>query len=169
MKNKIVILFLLIFASILVGVSSRSADTGSVTATVTAQNISISVSDGSVSYGTLAINTTEDTTSGGVNDSQTATNEGNVTENFNIMGSDTGSWTLAATQGSDEYFHKFCNNGTCDSSANWTALTTSYQTLATGVASSGTQEFDLQIGVPSSTAVFTEQNADVTVQAVIGS
>lgn len=151
----------------MVGVNSKSADTGSVTATVTAQNISVSVTDGGVAYGTLALSGTADTTSAGVNDSQTATNDGNVVEDFNVKGANTTAWTLAATQGSEQYFHKFCNNGTCDSSPTWTALTTNYQTLGTSIAAtSGTKEFDLQIGVPSATATFTSQSASVTVQAV---
>lgn len=171
MKNKAIkfgaveLTILLIFG-LSIGANSKAADTGQVSATVTAQNITVSVTDGSVSYGTLALSGTKDTTSSGVNDSQTATNDGNVAEDFNIKGAVTTAWTLAATQGTNQYFHKFCNNGTCDASPTWTALTTNYQTLGTNITSSGTKEFDLQIGVPSSTATFTQQSADVTVQAV---
>ncbi|HLM83757.1 MAG TPA: hypothetical protein VK254_00905 [Candidatus Bathyarchaeia archaeon] len=173
MKNKItksgaIKLVILLVAGLLIGVGSEAADTGQVSATVTAQNITVSVTDGSVSYGTLALSGISATTTGAgnVNDSQIATNDGNVAEDFNIKGASTTAWTLAATQGANQYFHKFCNNGTCDVSPTWTALTTNYQTLGTSIASSGTKEFDLQIGVPSSTATFTQQNADVTVQAV---
>ena len=165
-KNKIIKLIIVLAAGFVVGASSESADTGSVTATVTAQNISVTVSDGSVAYGVLALSGIKDTTATGVNDSQTATNNGNIAESFNIKGTNTGAWTLASTQSTDQYFHKFCNNGTCDASPAWTALTTNYQTLGTNISTSGTKEFDLQIGVPSSTATFTSQNADVTVQAV---
>lgn len=146
---------------------AQAGDTATVSATVTVQNISVTVADGLVAYGTLAVSGTKDTTSSGVNNSQTATNNGNLTETFNIKGANsTGCvWTLASSQGSEQYFHKFCNNGTCDSSPVWTALTGSYQTLATGKAVSGTQEFDLQIGVPSSTSCYTEATISVTVQA----
>jgi hypothetical protein len=47
-----------------------------------------------------------------VNDSQTATNDGNIAEDFNISSSNaTGGtgWTLAGTIGADQYNHSFCN------------------------------------------------------------
>jgi hypothetical protein len=149
-----------------------AAETADVSATVTVQNISVTVTDGEVAYGTIATSGTKATTSSGVDDSQTVTNNGNVTEDFNITGFDVSTgctWTLAATQGTDQYFHKFCNNGTCDSSPTWTALTTSYQQLADDVVASGTQEFDLQIGVPSSTSCYDEATVTVTVQATTAS
>lgn len=143
------------------------ADTADVTATVTVQNVSVTVTDGSVNYGTLGTTETEDTANnGGVNDSQTATNNGNVQVDLNIRGANTVNWTLAAIQGSDQYFHKFCTVD-CDGSPTWSALATpGYTTLATGVAASGSQVFDLQIGTPTSTTNFTQQSATVTVQAV---
>lgn len=152
------------FLTILLSPVLKAASTATVTATVTVQNISVSVSDGTVSYGTLATSGTKDTTSTGTDDSQTATNNGNVTEDFNIKGQNTASWTLAATQSTDQYFHKFCVTN-CDASPTWTALTTSYQTLGTAIATSGTKVFDLQIGVPSSSSSYTQQSVDVTVQA----
>ena len=115
--------------------------------------------------GTQTTSATEDTTTSGLDDSQTATNDGNVTEDFNISGQNTANWTLASTAGDEQYFHKFCVTD-CDSSPVWTALTTSYQTLATGIGESSNQVFDLQIGTPSSTVNFTQQSVDVTVQAV---
>ena len=142
-----------------------AAETGTVTATVTIQNISVSVSDGTITYGTLANNATSDTTASGIDDSQTATNNGNVTENFNIKGQNSGDWTLASTNGSNIYRHRWCTTN-CDTTPTWTALTTSYQTLAAGVAVSGTSIFDLEIQTPNPSTVYTQQNVDVTVQAV---
>lgn len=157
--------------SLVVVLGVKADDEGTVTATVTVQNISVTVSDGSVAYGSLAASGTKDTTSTGTNESQTATNNGNVTEDLNIKGANVAvgcSWTLAGSQGSETYFHKFCNNGNCDSSPTWTALTTDYTDLAEDKTVSGTQEFDLQIGVPSSTACTSEATVTVTVQAVAG-
>lgn len=57
-----------------------AADTGQVSATVTAQNISLSVSDGTISYGILAVATTKATVNLSPVDTQTVTNDGNVTE-----------------------------------------------------------------------------------------
>ncbi|MEK7572062.1 MAG: hypothetical protein AAB553_07360 [Patescibacteria group bacterium] len=141
---------------------ARAATTASVTATVTVQNISVAVSDGTVSYGTLALNT-----SGGTNgsDTQTATNDGNVTVDFNVRGQNTAAWTLGATAGSNQYVHRFCV-ATCGSApTNYTALTTSYQTLASSKAASATQTFDLHITTPTSTSSYAQQSVDITVQA----
>ena len=163
---------LLTIVSILlvVGITSFSrvvhaATTDTVTATVTVQNISISVSvsDGVVAYGTLGTNTSADTNPA---DTQIATNNGNITEDFNISGQNSAAWTLAAIAGADNYVHKFCNAACGNPPTNYTALTTSYQTLATAVAPSGTKTFDLYITTPTSSSSFTQQSVSVTVQAV---
>lgn len=160
-------LFVALFLSLLVYGGNRvsAASTGVVTATVTLQNVSVAVSDGTVNYGSLASSTSKDTTSSGLNDSQTATNDGNITEDLNIRGQNSANWTLAATAGTDQYAHKFCK-ANCDTSPTWTALTTNNVSLATGVAMSGTQEFDLQITTPTSSTTYTQQSVNVTVQAV---
>ncbi len=158
------VVLVLLLSFFLTSFNADAAETATVSATVTVQNISVSVSDGSVSYGTMAASGTEDTTTNGVNDSQTATNNGNVTADINIRGQNSAAWTLAATQSTDQYFHKFCTSD-CDSSPTWTALTTNYQTLSGSVASSGSQVFDLQIGVPTSSTSYTQQSVNVTVQA----
>lgn len=134
--------------------------------------VSVSVSDGVVSYGTLLANASKTTLSGELNDMQTATNDGNVTENFNIKGQDaTGggcTWTLVSTNGSDQYVHQFCNatDNSCTSPpTNYTALTTSYQALKTGVAVSGTVDFQLRLTTPNPSSCYGQQSVDVTVQA----
>jgi hypothetical protein len=154
--------FILIFLSVATVVGGASS--ANVSATVTVQNVSVSVADGSISYGTLSAGEAEDTTTNGVNDSQTATNDGNITEALNIRGADSTNWTLAGTAGADQYIHKFCTSN-CDSSPTWTALTTSNQTLAASVAADGTQVFDLQITVPSTSSSFDAETITVTVQA----
>lgn len=152
-----------------------AASTGTVAATVTPQNISVSVTDGTVAYGTVDLSSTKDTTSGGTNDSQTATNDGNVAEDFNIKSSNaTGgtSWTLSGTIGSDQYKNSFCTTGSgspdpCDTGATWTAMSTSYAALGSNISSSGTKLFDLQISTPSSVSDYVQKSITVTVQAVI--
>lgn len=132
--------------------------------------VSVSVSDGVVTYGMMPANTSKTTLSGELNDMQTATNDGNVTETFNIKGQNTVCpWTLASSSGSDQYVHQFCNDTDLDCSSpptNYTALTTSYQALDTGIAQSGTVNFQLRITVPTSTNCYTQQSVDVTIQAV---
>jgi hypothetical protein len=163
-KQLIASILILGLVGMVVGVVAQGAETASVAATVTVQNISVTVSDGTVAYGTLPVNTTKSTLVGELNDLQTATNNGNVTENFNIKGQNSANWTLAASAGADQYVHKFSK----DSGVSWTALTTSYATLATGIAALGTQTFDLQITTPTSSTNYTQQSVDVTVQAVAG-
>lgn len=160
-----IILIQSILALILFGVfilPARAASTAAVTATVTVQNISVAVSDGSISYGTLALNSSAGTNG---SDTQTAENDGNVTVDFNIRGQDTAAWTLTSSAGSDEYVHRFCIAVCGSAPTNYTALTTSYQTLASNKAAAGTQTFDLHITTPTSTSSYTQQSVDITVQA----
>jgi len=141
--------------------------------TASATIISVSVSDGNVAYGIMPTNTSKSTLPGELNDMQTATNDGNVTENFNIKGQDaTGggcTWTLASTNGTDQYVHQFCNDTDYDCSSpptNYTALTTSYQSLDTNIPVSGTVQIQLRLTTPTSSSCFGQQSVDVTIQAV---
>lgn len=166
------LLSLIIALSLIFNLSVLAADTASVTATVTVQNISVSVSDGGVAYGTMASNTSKSTLAGEANDMQTATNDGNVAEDFNIKGQDSGSWELADTNGSDQYVHQFCNDTDNDCSSPPTSYTAmsegGYTTLDTGIATSGAVDFQLRITTPNPSTVYTQQSVDVTVQAVAG-
>lgn len=146
------------------GVSAT--DQAVVSATVTMENISVTVSDGSIVYGTLSTNTTTDTTSGNLNDSQTASNSGNVIVDLNIRGQNSTDWNLAGAAGSDEYRQRFCTTD-CDSSPTWTNLTTNATTLVSDLAAAGTQLFDLEITTPTSSSSFDQQNVDVAVIAVL--
>lgn len=156
--------------SLIVGQYIMAASTASVGATVTVQNISLSVADGTVAYGTLGLNATKSTTVADLNDLQTATNNGNVAETFNIKGMDatggTQTWILAATAGSGQYIHGFCVATCTTPPTNYTALTTSYAILGTNIAVSGTKTFDLYINTPTAVTDYTVHTADVTVQAV---
>jgi hypothetical protein len=124
--------------------------------------ISISVSDGTVSYGTMPVNTTKDTTSSGLNDTQTLTNNGNVSEDFTIEGQNTACpWILAASNGNNQYKHEFSTN----SGGNWTAITTSYQSLASNVSTNGTTNLDLRLTMPTSTNCYAQQSVNISILA----
>ncbi len=160
----VLILGLIAFIAVYVNIVS-AATSATVTATVTAQNVSVTVTDGTVTYGTVGLSTLKSTVNADLNDSQIGTNNGNVTEDLNIRGQNTGTWTLGGSTAPDQYTHKFCNE-TCDSSPTWTALTTSNQTLTASVtASSSAPPFDLQIGIPSTSSSYTQQSVDIIVQA----
>lgn len=160
----------LLLAVMLIGQYVPAADTATVTATVTVQNISVSVvSDGIVNYGTMPVNSWKSTLPGELNDMQTVRNDGNVPENFNIKGQNSNNWTLAGTPGNEAYTHQFCNDTDLDCSnppTNYTALTTGYQTLDTNIAVNGTVDFQLRLGTPTNTVHYTPQSVDVTIQAV---
>ena len=143
-----------------------AAETDTVTATVTAVVVSVSVADGNVAFGAVDQDSTQDTTTNGVNDSQTATNDGSVDLDFSIKAADTASWTLGETAGEETYTLDFCTSD-CDGNPTWTSvgIDSTYVTLATSVAKDGTQEFDLQVGTPTTTTVVDEQSITVTVQA----
>lgn len=156
------VIAVVVLSAALVGTTVLGADNGQVSATVTASVIAITVSDGSVAYGTVA--TTADTTASGVNDTQTITNTGSVNEDFEVKGNDTANWTLAGAAGDATYAHKTCI-ATCDATPSWTALTTSYADLDTNKASSATTALDLQITVPTANAGITQQTANVDILA----
>lgn len=170
MKKLISSIIIILLVGMIVVTTIKAAQEATVTATVTIQNISVTVSDGTVAYGTMPINSWKSTLPGELNDMQTATNNGNVTENFNIKGQDSASWTLASTQGENQYVHQFCNDTDYDCTnppTNYTPLTsTSYQTLKENIPVNGTVDFQLRIGTPTATTDYTEQRVDVTVQAV---
>ncbi len=126
--------------------------------------VSISItSSGVVSYGFLAPGSSKDTTSSGLNDTQTTKNDGTIAEDFNIEGQNTSCpWTLAATSGTNQYVHEFSTN----SGTTWTPLSTSYQSLTSNISTNGTQNFDLRLITPTSTNCITQQSVDITIQAV---
>ncbi len=158
MDSSRITILVLASLSLLIAIAVIAAE-GSVTATVTIENVAVSVTDGEVVYGTLGLNTSTDTVALG--DSQTVSNDGNVDADFTTAGQDSATWTLAGTAGSDQYKHEFSS----DSGSTWTALTTSYQDLALSVATSATVGLDLQITTPTATSSYEEQSVDVTVQA----
>lgn len=146
----------------IVGVAAKAVNEATVAATVTVQNISVTVTDGTVAYGVVVAGESKDTLTPA--DHQTATNNGNVTETLNIRGTNSAAWTLADTaSGATNYKHEFSKTGSFPG----TALTLINQTLASGVAKDGSQVFDLKITTPPSAADFTQQSVNVIVQATL--
>jgi hypothetical protein len=158
----ICILFVLFAAVANVAQASSSA---TVTSTVTVQSVSVSVSSGTVSYGTIAANTSEDTTASGLDDTQTVTNNGNVAEDFAIQGQDSADWTLGSTPGVNTYEQQFCTTSCTSPPTNYTALTTSNQSLASSVGATDTASLDLRITTPTSSTSTTSESVNVTILA----
>ena len=139
----------------------EAATSGSVGCTVTAKMISATLSGGNIDYGSIVVGGTQDTSTLGK--TQTVTNDGNVNEHFYIRSSDAThnggtDWTLASTSGANQYTHKF-KVGTDD----WTPLTTSAQTLATGITAGSNVQFNLQIGMPTSVTDSAQHSITVTI------
>jgi len=163
MKSLIATLCTLGVVGMVIGAAVLGATEAMITATVTVQNISLSVSDGSIAYGVLPVNTSRDTCY--FSDTQTVTNDGNVAEDFNIKGKNSENWTLGSTPGSEVYVHKFATSS-CPVTWGGTALTTSYQTMATNIPVNGSATLNLQITTPTATNYYTQQDVSVMVQAV---
>jgi hypothetical protein len=129
--------------------------------------VSMTVGSGSVNYGILALGSTQDTTGGGVNSTQIAANSGDAAVDFNIQSSQAVraagvDWNLAAAAGVNQFTLKCSTDG----GLSWTPLTNSYQVLAADIAPGNSQNFDLQIGMPSSVTDPFQHTVTVTVQAV---
>lgn len=168
MKSKKLItvaLILLIVFPLVAFKKIMAANSATVAATVTLQNVSVTVSNGTIAYGTLSVGTSKSTIATDLNNTQVITNNGNVAEDINIKGQNSANWTLAASPAADTYTQKFCT-ASCTVFTNYTALTTNYQTLATDVGATGTKNLDLQLLTPTSSSVFTSQSVDVSIQAV---
>jgi hypothetical protein len=133
---------------------------GSITQVV----VSISISDKTVDYGFLGGSATKDT----IDPSQTQiiTNNGSGAEDFDIKGQNASgggcTWDLiTGVPGQDEYKQEFSTNA----GGNWTAITTNYGAMSTGIAKDGTVNLDLKITMPSISTCFQGQSVDVTIQA----
>lgn len=127
--------------------------------------ISVTVASGTVNYGFLGLGATTTTILKG--QTQTVTNNGNVTENITISSSDaTGgtTWNLASVIGAqDDYIHKFSST----TGASWSAFATdhSYSNFFIGLGASATSSLDFWIQAPSDTTDYQEKSITVTVQA----
>lgn len=168
MKKRILALVaVLALIGVLLPAAVFAADTGTVSCTVSAVLVSVTVTDGSIAYGTLGLGANITTIA--LADTQTATNNGTVAEDFNIKSSNATriggtDWTLVTTSpGSNQFKHEFSIN----SGSNWTAMTNSYASLKTNVASNSSQTFDLRITMPGSTSDYLQHTITVTVQAVL--
>lgn len=148
-------------------IDSVSEDSSKITITgPTIVSITLTT-DGTVAYGTTALDSEKSTIPSGLNDTQTAQNNGNITENFNIKTSNAiggTQWTVGGSAGNNVYVHSFSING----GSSWEVLdqADTYETLKTSVAQNGTQNFDLKIHTPTSTTDYQQKTITVTVQAV---
>ena len=109
MKRRILALVVALALVALVVPAAVFSAEDTVSCTVSAVLVSVTVADGNVAYGTLASGAMESTK--GLGDTQTATNDGNVAEDFKIKSSEaigvSQNWTLAGTIGENQFKHEF--------------------------------------------------------------
>lgn len=184
MKRRILALLVaLALVALVVPAAVFAADTGTVSCTVSAVLVSLSITDGSVAYGTLALNTikntakydaTNNTNGMATPQTQTITNTGTVNENFRIKTSNaagTTNWTLGSTAGSDIFTHAYNQQGTAIYNGvgaitftKWTAVDT-YVAAGTTTAPTGHNYLELEIGMPTSVTDAGSHTITVTVMA----
>jgi len=166
MKSSIVNIFILGLIGMLIGTGAVGGSTTTVSCSVSVTSVSLSLSDGGVDYGILGLNATTSTVDLG-GETQVITNDGNVTEDFNVISSDavgTTTWELAGAAASDAFEHKCASSST----STWTDFNsdnTSYIALYTSIASSSTSSLDLLINTPTATDDYEAHTITVTVQA----
>jgi len=165
MKNNYSLVVVFAFVALLTGVT-YAADTGNVQVTVTAKSVSVTVTDGSVAFGSVDLGTSTSTVGG--SETQVVENAGNITEDINIKCSDAASgtvnWILNSTTGSNQFALDFSST----TGSGWTPITASntYFALIPNLGASATDTLDLQLHMPSFSTDSVEKTITITVQAV---
>ena len=143
-------------------------DTVSLTITYTpppAVSISLST-DGAVAFGYQAPNTTQDTTSSGLNDPETVsvdTGPANLDVRSTTFSDGSVTWTLNTANGADQVLWEFSNND----GTGWTtfAAADTLYTFDTNVSQGATRNLSLRLTTPTSTASLSQQSTTVTIVA----
>ena len=156
MNAKLTSLFAVMGLGLMIA-SAGAGTTASITVTVTVPSvISVSVNTGTWAAGNLALGGTTETSS-----QFTATNDGNVSEDFAVQCGYSANWTCGAAAGNEV----FAMNAKGEALTNWTGIGTS-QTLQTNVAKDASASFDLQLTAPTATVnVDAEQTMTVMLTA----
>lgn len=144
------------------GYSVFAQDTDVVTATVTATNLAVSVSDGSIAFGSVALNTA--TSTAGTGQTQTVTNDGSAAV-LNVKSSNATngtSWTLGTSPGSDIF--KLEVSTTTGSTYGTLQATDVYLTASSTFASLTNQAVDFRFTTPTASTDFVQKSLTITVQ-----
>lgn len=165
-NNRVVLLegiaTILIFTTLLFGSSARAASTATVAATVTATNLAVSVSNGSIAFGSVDLNTATTTVAHG--GTQTVSNDGSNAV-INVKSSDaTGgtTWTLGTSPGSNIF--KLEISTTTGSSYMTFQATNTYLTASSSSASLTTGPLDFRFTTPTGSTDFVQKSLTITVQ-----
>ena len=154
-----------VLAAVLVSalfMQAGAATTATVAATVTATSLSVSVSDGSIAFGSVALNTATTTVAHG--ETQTATNGGSAAVLNVKSGNATGGtqWALGTSAGSDQF--KLEVSTTSGATYSTFQATDTYLTASSTFASLQNQNLDFRFTTPTASTDFIEKSLTVTVQ-----
>ncbi len=144
------------------GYHASAQDTDTVAATVTATNLAVSVNDGSVAFGSVALNTA--TTTVGTAQTQTVSNDGsNATLNVKSSNATNGTtWTLGTSAGSDIF--KLEISTTTGSTYSTFQATDVYLTASSTFESLTDQGVDFRFTTPTVSTDFVQKSLTITVQ-----
>ncbi len=175
MKKLITIaIALAMLATMILPLSALAAETGIVSITTGSQTISVGLTPDTWATGAIVAGTPKTTFNEENQGYFTITNEGSVTEDFSIKGTNaTGSsvtWTLVtAPDATDEYslgFGQATGVGPYTQCAEYTEFDTSDVPLTTGLTVSSTYKFDLALTAFTGSNVNQMMSATVTITAV---
>ena len=172
MKKLISSISILALVGLSVAVSVGAAD---VDVTVTPQVVSVTVTDGTVDYGTLAAGDSNDTFNGPAASTQTITSTGNVSIDVVLRSSDayvipnTTDWALEGTAGTDIFEHSYAINAASTPGFAFpfdgTFVNTNTGTVVTLPSNGNSATLDLGISMPTSIGNTAAHSIDVTVVA----
>lgn len=142
--------------------NALAQDTDTVTATVTATNLAVSVSDGSIAFGSVALNTA--TTTAGTGQTQVVSNDGsNAVLNVKSSNATNGTtWTLGTSPGSDIF--KLEVSTTTGSTYGTLQATDVYLTASSTFNSLSDQNVDFRFTTPTVSTDFVQKSVTITVQ-----
>lgn len=153
---------LAIILALFFGIQTKAATTAAVSATVSAVNLAVSVSSGTIAFGSVALNTA--TTTAGNSDTQTVTNDGSDAVLNVKSGNASGgtAWTLGTSPASDVF--KLEVSTTSGSSYMTFQATDTYLTASTTFSSLSTGDLDFQLTTPTASTDFVQKSITITVQ-----
>ena len=187
-KRVFTLIAVLILVGALVPAVVFAAETGTVTCTVSAVLVSVSVAPGTVGYGTVNLGTVKNTAQFGsfnpngssTPQTQNITNTGSGTQNYNIKSSNaigvSQNWTLGAAAGDHTYTHAALpltdsayTGGAIGTFSITMTTADSYVSLESSVAKDAVKYLELEIGMPTATTDLGTHTITVTIQAEQGS
>ena len=165
LKRNIPTIYYIVFVAVVLGSlflwQMSVAQTDTVAATVTATDLSVSLTGGSISFGSMNLSASSSTGSGN-GYTQTATNDGSIMQ-LNVKTLDTASWTVGTSPSSEVYKLEVSTT----SGSSWMTFQSdnTYLTASTSMPAANTETLDFKFWTPTATSDFAQQTMTITVQA----